>query len=192
MGGVAYPVGMRPARLPIVVLPALLLGACAQPSVKAPAEYPLSGVLGGGWGTSPHLRLALVGSGFPVAVSTNSAVGQNVVDRGDGTWAFGFDLPSPPLPNVAGVYQVVAFDDANNDARLSLGEPFARNRQWLVYSPVRATLPALSIPDFLPGVNEGLPELTVSAGWNVYDRAQPLGADNPRGVQTVTGYDISR
>ncbi|WP_309572921.1 hypothetical protein [Deinococcus sp.] len=182
---------MRLIRLP-AVLPALILAACGQPAVKAPADYRLSGALAGDWGASPHLRLALVGTGVPVAVSTNSAIAQNVVEKGDGTWAFGFDLPSPPLPNVAGVYQVVAFDDTNNDARLSLGETFARNRQWLVYSPVSGTVPAVSIPDFLPGESEGLPELTVSAGWNVYDRSQALSATNPHAASKITGYDISR
>ncbi|MBB5376167.1 hypothetical protein HNQ07_001624 [Deinococcus metalli] len=182
---------MRLLAWPALLLPGLLLAACSQPAVKAPDDYRLSGTLGGDWGSSPHLRLALVGTGFPVAVSMNSAIAQNVVADG-GTWAFGFDLPSPPLPNVAGVYQVVAFDDSNNDARLSVGEPFARNRQWLVYSPVSGTMPAVTIPDFLPGENEGLPALTVSAGWNVYDRAQALSATNPRGVSKITGYDISR
>ncbi|THF87693.1 hypothetical protein E7T09_00125 [Deinococcus sp. KSM4-11] len=183
---------MRPHRLSALVLPALILAACGQTSVKAPADYRLSGTLAGDWGAAPHLRLALVGTGFPVAVSTNSSIAQNVVANSDGTWAFGFDLPSPPLPNLAGVYQVVAFNDANNDARLTLGETFARNREWLVYSPVSGTIPAVSIPDFLPGESEGLPELKVSAGWNLYDRTQALTATNPHGVQTVTGYDISR
>ncbi|WP_295814958.1 hypothetical protein [uncultured Deinococcus sp.] len=177
---------------PALLFPALLLAACGQTSVKAPAEYRLSGTLGGDWGSSPRLRLALVGTGFPVAVSTNSSIAQNVVESGAGTWTYGFELPNTPLPNVAGVYQVVAFNDANNDARPNIGETVARNRQWLIYSPVSTTTQPVTIPDFLPGENEGLPALTVSAGWNLYDRAQGLSATNPRAVQKITGYDISR
>lgn len=177
---------------PALMLPALLLAACGQTSVKAPSDYRLSGTLAGEWGTSPRPRLALVGTGVPVAVSTNSTVAQNVVDNGNDTWLYGFDLPNTPLPNVAGVYQVVAFNDTNNDARLNIGETVARNRQWLIYSPVSTTTQPITIPDFLPGENEGLPALTVSAGWNLYDRSQGPSATNPRGVQTITGYDISR
>jgi len=34
--------------------------------------------------------------------------------------------------------------------------------------------------------------MTVAQGWNLYDRAQPLGAGNPRPGHPVTGYDLSR
>lgn len=181
------------ALLAPLVLSALSLAACARQDVKAPADYPLAGSLSGNWGASPRLRLALVGTGIPVAVSTNSAIAQNVVSTGTNTWSFGFDLPSPPLPNVAGVYQVVAFDDANNDASLTLGEPVARNRQWLVYSPLGGSFAAVDIPEFLPGQGaELLPAMTVARGWNLLDRSQPMGAANPRAVTKVSGYDISR
>ncbi|PNY82006.1 hypothetical protein [Deinococcus koreensis] len=183
---------MRRLLLPLI-LSALSLAACARQDVKEPADYPLSGTISGTWGSAPRLRLALVGTGVPVAVSTNSAIPQNVVSAGAGSWTFGFDLPSPPLPNVAGVYQVVAFDDANNDANLNLGEPFARNRQWLVYSPLGGSFAAITIPEFMPGESSDLlPAMTVSAGWNLLDRGQPLGAANPRPVTKVTGYTISR
>lgn len=169
----------------------LTLAACGKTEVKAPVDYPLSGTLSGAWGSSPRLRLALVGSGIPNPVTTNSAIGQNVVPLGAGSYSFGFELPTPPLPNIAGVYQVVAFDDANNDAQLNLGEPFARNRQWLVYSPVGGTVGPVNLPDFLGGA-EALPEMTVGRGWNLLDRAQPLSPTNPRPVTRLTGYDISR
>lgn len=177
--------------LPAALLLPLILAACGQAEVKAPADYALSGTLAGDWGASPRLRLALVGTGVPVAVTNNSGIAQNVVGAGANTWQYGFDLPN--IPGVAGVYQVVAFDDANNDARLTLGETVARNRLWLVFSPSDGTFGPLELPDTWPGGGaEVLPEMTVSRGWNLFDRSQPAGGANPRPVTKVTGYDISR
>ncbi|CAM3506475.1 hypothetical protein [Deinococcus frigens] len=177
--------------LPGFLLFPLTLAACGQQGVKAPADYPLSGSLGGDWGSSPKLRLALVGTGVPVAVTNDSAVAQNVVSTGVNTWQYGFDLPN--IPGVAGVYQVVAYDDANNDARLSLGETVARNRLWLVFSPAGGTFGPFELPDNWPGGGaELLPEMKVTRGWNLYDRSQTLGDGNPRPVTKITGYDISR
>ena len=181
---------MRPVLSAALLLP-LALAACGRAEVKAPAEYPLSGQIAGDWGAAPKLRLALVGTGVPVAVTNDSAIGQNVVAAGANTWQYGFDLPG--LPNVAGVYQVVVFDDANNDARLNLGEPVARNRLWLVFSPLGGTFGPVNVPDSWPGGGaEVLPEMTVSRGWNLYDRGRALGEANPRAVTRITGYDLSR
>lgn len=186
----AYSVHMRSLLLAALLLP-LTLAACGQQGVKVPADYALSGSLGGDWGTSPKLRLALVGSGVPVAVTNDSTIAQNVVSTAANSWQYGFDLPN--IPGVAGVYQVVAYDDANNDARLSLGETVARNRQWLVFSPAGGTFGPFELPDNWPGGGtELLPQMTVSRGWNLYDRSQALGDANPRAVGKITGYDISR
>lgn len=183
---------MRALLLPTILL-SLTLAACDKQEVKPPADYPLSGTLTGDWSAAKHLRLALVGTGLPVLVTTNSNIGQNIVPSPTtvNVWNFGFQLPA--RPNAFGVYQVVAFDDANNDAKINLGEPIARNKQWLVYSAVSGTTKAVTIPEFLPGGGqELLPAMTVSSGWNVYDSTQPLGVNNPRPVTTITGYDIAR
>lgn len=177
-------------RLTAALLLPLTLAACGQQTVKAPADYALSGTIGGDWGASPRLRLALVGTGVPVAVTSDSGVAQNVVGTGTNTWQYGFDLPG--LPGVAGVYQVVAFDDANNDARLTLGETVARNRLWLIFSPAGGTFGPLDLPASWPGGGELLPQMTVSRGWNVYDRSAALGDGNPRAASKITDYDISR
>lgn len=176
--------------LPAALLLPLILAACGQQEVKAPADYALSGTIGGDWGASPRLRLALVGTGVPVAVTNDSGIAQNVVSSGVNTWQYGFDLPG--IPGVAGVYQVVAFDDANNDARLTLGETVARNRLWLIFSPAAGTFGPLDLPESWPGGGELLPQMTVSRGWNVYDRSVALGDGNPRSVGKITNYDISR
>ena len=178
------------------VLPALLLlsaalVACRPQEVRAPDAYPLSGTVAGSWGDSPRLSLALVGVGIPSTFKNESDIGQNVVVSGTNQWDYGFDLPSPGLFNVAGVYQVVAFDDANNDRTYQVGETVARNRKWLVVSPTDANIPAVTLPAFLGG-GEALPAMTVRSGWNVYDQSQPLGSANPVPFTTLLGYDLSR
>ena len=180
---------MRPA--PLFLLP-LLLAACGSPEVKAPDAYDVSGTISGDWGASPRLRLALVGTGLPGAVTNDSRRGQNIVNTGTGSWQFGFDLPN--VPAGAGVYQVVVFDDANNDATFNpLTEKFARNRQWLIYSALSGVLPAVQVPAFLPGGGEELlPEMHVERGWNLYNRNLPLSGSNPSPAAKVSGYDLSR
>ncbi|MCP2015275.1 hypothetical protein L1280_002436 [Deinococcus sp. HSC-46F16] len=178
-------------RLSLLLPAALLLAACGSREVKPPDAYDLSGTVSGNWGTSPRLRLALVGAGFPSAVTNDGNQEQNVVKvEGQNVWQFGLDLPrSPSLATVAGVYQVIVYNDANNSGDFNVGETFARNRQWLIYSEFGGDLPAVK----LPGSDEVLIEATtVARGWNLYDRARPLGAGNPRPVTTVTGYDLSR
>lgn len=171
---------------PLLLLPlALALAACGSRGVKAPDAYDLSGTLGGDWGDSPRLRLTLVGTGFPNAVTNDGNQPQNVVGTGPNTWTFGFDLPG--VPSAVGAYQVIAYDDRDNSGTYSLGEAFARNRQWLIYSVVGGT----SSPVVVNG-EEILPAMTVERGWNLYDRREPLGAGNPRSVARVTGYDLSR
>ncbi|ABF46588.1 hypothetical protein Dgeo_2294 [Deinococcus geothermalis DSM 11300] len=180
---------MRPA--PLLLLP-LLLAACGSQEVKAPDAYDVSGTISGDWGAGPRLRLALVGTGLPGAVTNDSRRGQNIVGTGAGTWQFGFDLPG--VPAVAGVYQVVVFDDANNDATFNpLTEKFARNRQWLIYSAFSGTFPSVRVPEFLPGGGEELlPEMHVERGWNLYNRNLPLSGSNPSPAAKVSGYDLSR
>lgn len=178
-------------RLSLLLPAALLLAACGARDVKPPDAYDLSGTIRGDWGTSPRLRLALVGAGFPSAAVNDGNQAQNVVKvEGQAAWRFGLDLPRrPALATVAGVYQVIAYHDADNSGDYTLGEPFARNRQWLIYSEFGGELPAVKFP----GSDEVLiGATTVARGWNLYDRAQPLGAGNPRPVTTVTGYDLSR
>ena len=185
-----YPGGVRSFPSVALLLP-LTLAACGRDEVKAPADYALSGTISGDWGASPRLRLALIGGGVPIAATNRSDIAQHAVSTGVNTWQYGFDLPG--VPNVVGVYQVVAYDDANNDATFNLGEPVARNRLWLVFSPKSGTYGPFNVPQDWPGGGtELLPEMTVSQGWNVYDRSQALGKGNPRAASKITGYDISR
>ncbi|MEF2277120.1 hypothetical protein V3W47_02340 [Deinococcus sp. YIM 134068] len=170
----------------LLLLPlALTLAACGSRGVQAPDSYDLSGTIGGDWGTDARLRLALVGTGFPNAITNDGNQPQNVVSTGVNAWSFGFDLPN--IPSVAGVYQVVVYNDANNTGGYDVSESFARNRQWLVYSTLGGTIPAVVVND-----NEITPAMTVEQGWNLYDRSQSLSSTNPRAVSKVTGYDLSR
>lgn len=181
---------MRSAALLLLPL-TLSLAACGSRGVQVPDSYDLSGTIGGDWGESPKLRLALVGTGLPGAITNDSNQGQNVVSTGVHSWQFGFDLPG--IPAVAGVYQVVAYNDANNDATFNVGERFARNRQWLIYSALSGNFPAVKVPEFLPGGGEELlPAMHVEQGWNLYDRTRPLSDTNPSPAGKVTGYDLSR
>jgi len=168
----------------------LLLAACGAREVKAPYSYDLSGTLGGDWGENPRLRLALVGTGFPTAITNDGNQAQNVEPSGLNAWAFGFDLPSKPtLATVAGVYQVIAYNDANNTGTYEPGETFARNRQWLIYSEFGGELPPVKVP----GSEDDLtPAMTVARGWNLYNRNFPLSDTNSRPAAKVTGYDLSR
>ncbi|GBF07656.1 hypothetical protein DAERI_160034 [Deinococcus aerius] len=169
----------------------LILAACGSRGVQAPDTYDLSGTIGGDWGQNPRLRLALVGTGLPGVVTNDSARGQNIVSTGVNTWQFGFDLPG--IPAVAGVYQVVVFDDANNDATFNVGERFARNKQWLIYSALGGNIGPVNVPAFLPGGGEELlPAMHVEQGWNLYNRNFPLSDTNPSPAGKVTGYDLSR
>lgn len=178
-------------RLPLLLLP-LFLVACGGKDVLAPQDYDLSGTLHGDWGATPNLRLALVGTGIPNVFTNDSTYAQNIVKVSDTTRQFGMDLPR--FPNLAGVYQVIAFNDRNNNAKYDVGEPVARNRLWLIYSPADATTPAVNLPAEFPWAagEEAIPELNVKSGWNVYNRAENISPSNPAPVSKVTGYDIYR
>lgn len=182
----------------VLLLP-LALAACTRPEVKPPDQYPLGGSLSGNWGSSPRLRLALVGAGIPVVVPRMQYdISQNIVPGpAADTWLYGFDLPSPPYPNVAGIFQVVVFNDLDNNTKITAGEPVNRNQKWLIYSLSDSTIGPINfpsnLPDFIPWQGEQLiPQLTVKRGWNLYDQTQPLSGTNPHPFSTVTGYDISR
>ncbi|SMB88364.1 hypothetical protein [Deinococcus hopiensis] len=178
------------SRFLLLALP-LVLAACGSRQVQPPESYDLSGTVSGDWGTNARLRLALVGTGLPGVVTNDGNQSQNLVVSGANVWSFGFDLPN--VPAAAGVYQVVVFDDANNDASFNVGERFARNRQWLIYSALGGTFPSVKVPEFLSGAGEELlPEMHVEQGWNLYDRALPLSGSNPGPAGRVTGYDLSR
>ena len=171
-----------------LLLALLALSACGKQTVKAPGDYDLSGTLGGKWDAGARLRLALVGAGVPNVVTNTANLAQTPLQPGA---AFGVNLPG--IPDALGLYQVIAFDDANNNGTFDPGETFARNRQWLIFSPRGGEIPALKVPEGLPSAGEeALPAMTVAQGWNVYDRARPLGASNPRPGGKVTGYDLSR
>ena len=169
-----------------------LLSACRGQDTLPPEQYNLSGTLHGDWGAGARLRLALVGTGLPNVLTNDSTYRQNVVLRGAGTYGFGFDLPS--FPNLVGVYQVVAFDDANNNAKYDIGEKVARNRLWLMYSPADTTTPTVNIPAEFPweAGEEAIPAMTLKRGWNVYDRSQRLSESNPYSAAKITGYEIYR
>lgn len=194
------PLKLRPLLLaPLLSLGAAGLSGCAPRGVQPPESYDLSGRIGGDWGATaasagPRLRLALVGTGVPGVVTNLGNQPQNVVGTPEGGWLFGLNLPR--WPDLAGAYQVIAYDDANNSGTYDLGEPFARNRVWLLYSPRGGELPALRAPAGFPGSDEdALPAMTLTQGWNVYDRRAPLGANNPRPgppAAPLTGYDLSR
>ncbi|WP_216323872.1 hypothetical protein [Deinococcus aestuarii] len=175
----------------LLLLPlTLTLAACGSRGVQAPDAYDLSGTIGGNWGTDARLRLALVGTGFPDVLTNDGNQAQNVVSTGVNAWNFGFDLPDrPSLTSLFGAYQVVAYNDANNTGTYEVGETFARNKQWLIYSTISGNVPAITLPG---GGEEITPAMTVSAGWNLYDRNFPLSDTNPRPAGKVTGYDISR
>ena len=178
-------------RFSLLLLP-LLLAACAGKDVLPPEQYDLSGTLHGDWGTAPHLRVALVGTGIPNLFTNDSTYVQNIVKVNDTTRKFGMDLPR--FPNLAGVYQVIAFNDQNNNAKYDAGEPMARNRLWLIYSPTDATTPAVNLPAEFPWAagEEAIPELNVKSGWNVYNRAKKISPMNPAAADRITGYDIYR
>ncbi|WP_291425349.1 hypothetical protein [Deinococcus sp.] len=177
---------------PLLLVPVLapVLAACHSTPVQNPDSYVLSGTIHGDWGQSPRLRLALVGTGLPKTFTNSSNIRQNVVDNGGVARSFGFDLPT--FPNVVGVYQVVAFDDTNNNAKYDIGEPVARNRLWLIYSPTDTTTPQVNIPEQFPWAagEQAIPSLSVKRGWNVYDRSQQISASNPYPASKITGYDI--
>lgn len=175
--------------IPTTLLFPALLAACGEKTVQTPDAYNLSGTLYGDWGTSPNLRLALVGTGLPDIFTNESTREQVMVPAGEGR-RFGFDLPR--FPDIVGIYQVIAFNDANNNAKYDIGETFARNRLWLIFSPKDATTPAIKIPANFPWAadEEAIPSMTVKSGWNVYDRAQQLSSSNPRPGSKITGYDL--
>ncbi|MFC5847101.1 hypothetical protein [Deinococcus petrolearius] len=175
--------------LALLALP-LALAACAR-TATPPEDRDLSGTLAGASAWSAP-RFALVGTGIPNIFTNRGNLSQSTAATAAGALSFGVDLPT--LPDVAGVYQIVAYDDTDGSGTYTIGEPFARNRQWLIFSPAGGDLPAVSLPEQLPwaGGEEALPAMTVARGWNLYDRSQPLGTANPHAAAKVTGYDISR
>jgi hypothetical protein len=174
--------------LALLALP-LALAACARTATPV-ADHDLSGTLAGAQGWSAP-RFALVGTGIPNIFTNKGNLSQSTEVTAAGL-NFGVDLPT--LPDVAGVYQIVAYNDTDGSGTYTIGEPFARNRQWLVFSPAGGDLPAVNLPEQLPwaGGEEALPAMKVARGWNLYNRSQPLSAANPHAAAKVTGYDISR
>ena len=176
--------------LPGLALLASLLAACSRTATPV-ADHDLSGTLAGAstW-TAP--RFALVGTGIPNIFTNRGNLSQSTAPAAAGSLSFGVDLPT--FPDVAGVYQIVAYNDNDGSGTYTIGEPFARNRQWLIFSPAGGDIPAVNLPEQLPwaGGEEALPAMTVARGWNLYDRSQPLGTANPHAAAKVTGYDISR
>ncbi len=174
--------------LALVALP-LALAACAR-TATPPEGHDLSGTLAvtSAW-SAP--RFALVGTGIPNIFTNRGNLSQSTAPATGGL-NFGVDLPV--LPDVAGVYQIVAYNDTDGSGTYTIGEPFARNRQWLIFSPAGGDIPAVSLPEQLPwaGGEEALPAMKVSRGWNLSDRSQPLGTANPRPAAKGTGYDLSR
>ncbi|MPY67072.1 hypothetical protein F8S09_10275 [Deinococcus sp. SDU3-2] len=186
-------------RLSLLLPVALLLAACGSREARPPEAHDLSGTVSETWAEKP--RLALVGIGLPDAFKNESRYEQTAVRQSDGTWTFGMDLP--PVPDVLGVYQVVAFVDRDGDARFDPDEvgQAARNRQWLIFSPAdmeskRVTISASSrLREYFPEWDgEVLPALRLKRGWNLYDHAAALTGDNPRPVKKEgePGYDLSR
>ncbi|UFA49751.1 hypothetical protein [Deinococcus radiophilus] len=160
----------------------LLLAGC-QTAPKAPADHDVTGTITGEWREGAKLRLNLVGVGFPTTVTSTSNLKQNV-SAGEEGWTFGVDLPA--YPNLAGVYQIAAFDDTSGDATYDPGEQFARNTLYLVFSPATTEVgPWTWEPVTIPKMN-------VERGWNLYDSSEDLGAAKPRSVTKVTSYNLHR
>lgn len=175
----------RSALLSAALLP-LLLTAC-QGAPRPPEAHDLSGTIGGNWpSATPNIRLALVGTGFPQALTNESQLPQRVEARSAGGWHYGVDLSA--VPSAAGIYQVVAFDDRDGDAKYDLGEEFARNRQYLIFSLAPGQFNGFS------GSGLSLPPMTLAQGWNIYNAAQPVSAANPRAIGSAgeKGYDLTR
>ncbi|GHF93260.1 hypothetical protein GCM10017783_01490 [Deinococcus piscis] len=174
----------RPLLAAGLTLPLLLAGCQTAPKPpKAPADHDVSGVIAGEWREGARLRVGVMGVSFPEGPISRSTLPQNVVLQPDGRWSYGLDLPT--TVSVAGAYQVIVFDDANNDATYNLGEQFARNSKYLIYSLQAATFPGLTEP-------VRLPEMKVQRGWNLYDSRAGVGPENPSPVTKVTGYDLER
>lgn len=167
-----------------LTVPLLLAGCQTAPTPpRAPADYDVSGAITGEWREGANLRVGVMGVSFPEGPINRSTLPQDVVPQPDGSWVYGLDLPTSL--SVGGAYQVIVFDDENNDATYTLGEPFARNSKYLMYSLQGARFPGLTEPVQLPALN-------VQRGWNLYDSRAELGPENPRPVTRVTGYDLER
>ncbi|ADY26859.1 hypothetical protein Deipr_1726 [Deinococcus proteolyticus MRP] len=178
----ALPTRLRPLLVSAAMLP--LLAAC-QSAPRLPADHDLSGTISGEWREDANLRLNLVGAGFPQTVTNTSNLAQNKLAQPQGGWQYGVDLPA--APNVVGAYQVIAFDDINNDAQYDVGEPFARNNQFLIFSLQPGEFAGYKSGEWL-----NIPPLKVNRGWNLYDASLPVGNGNPRSMERLTDYNLHR
>lgn len=169
------------------------LVACQRGGVKPPENYDVSGTITGDWGQSPKLRLALVGTGLPDVMTNKGNLPQNVPDLPtDGGWHYGVDIPT--VPSILGLYQIVAYDDTDNSGTFNLGEPVARNRQYLIFSPTTRHTDEVKMPDLplLPKTATLLPAMDLTRGWNLYDASQPLDSLNPRPLDKIMNYNLGR
>lgn len=180
-----------------VIALTMSLVSCASSVVKHPERYSISGTINAKWpkqNDTSRLRFALFGVGFPSTIKRQNNLSQNaVLDRENNVYNFGVDLPN--RPDLAGVYQIVAYLDLNNDGDHNWGEPIANNHMWLIYSSGDARTPQVKIPDGMPWAGVAIiPALQVKSGWNLYDVSQaPNTTANPRPIDAnrgIANYDI--
>ena len=146
----------------ILLLAPLALASCGV--FGTPTTYDVSGTISGTAPGSP-IKLALVGVSATGVV--NADVNQVAVTVFDAK-KFSVDYPDAPA---AGIYQVIAYVDANGDGKYNIGEARTENNgKYLIYSANGGTLGSL---------------VGLKAGWNLL---QGTTVSQPG---RITNYDLN-
>ncbi len=152
--------GMK--KLVLIGLLPLMLAACGIGGT--PRNYDVSGTISG---TQPSgtLKMAVVGVNLGGVV--NTATGQIAINSPDGK-KFSVDYPPSPAD---GLYQVIAYIDANGNGKYDLGETrTANNNKYLAYARSSGGLASL---------------VGLKAGWNY---VVGTAVTQP---SRITDYDLS-
>lgn len=151
-------------KLALLTLLPLTLGSCGL--FGTPKTYAVSGTISG---TQPSGNVKMAVLGVSASGVVNANVGQIAIPTFDNnTKKFSVDYPSNPAD---GVYQVIAYIDANGDSKYNVGETRTKNNNmYLVYSKSGGTVETL---------------LGIKAGWNL---VQGTTVTQPG---TITNYDLS-
>ena len=145
----------------LLLLAPLALASCGL--LGTPKTYDVSGTISGTAPGSP-IKLALVGVSSTGAV--NADVAQVAVTVFDAR-KFSVDYPDSPAP---GIYQVIAYVDANGDGKYNATEKRTENNgKYLIYSASDATVDSV----------------TVKSGWNLF---QGTTVTQPG---RITNYDLN-